>query len=169
MRNNLLTGQAPSWVGEYKGSKIQFARITGNIFDCEIPSELEYLNLDCREENGSIRYALNKNDEVAGNGEAANIEKEDSAGWLGRKGSARRVVVIGFMVFLCITLMYWIYVGIIRQWLKHMQDVRRDRALGGRFWELEEEYQEYNRAIVRVVRWRQPTRIIVAMQNSRSS
>ena len=148
VRNNFLTGQAPSWVGEYKGSQIQFARITGNIFDCEIPSELEYLNLDCREENGSIRYAVNKNDEVAGNGEAANIEKEDNVGWLGRKGSARRVVLIGFMVFLCITLMYWIYVGIIRQWLKHMQDVRRDRALGGRFWELEEEYQEYNRAIM---------------------
>merc|ERR1712010_314167 len=52
------------------------------------------------------------------------------------------------MCFLGVTIMYWIYKGIIKQWFNHMRDVRRDRALGGRFWELEEEYQEYNRAIM---------------------
>jgi hypothetical protein len=145
--NNILTGTAPSWVSQYQGSQIQFASITGNIFDCEIPSELAYLNLDCREENGSVRYAVN-DDGVAGADEVSKGQNvENSVGWLGEKDSARFIVLIGFMCFLGVTIMYWIYKGIIKQWFNHMRDVRRDRALGGRFWELEEEYQEYNRAI----------------------
>ena len=145
--NNILTGTAPSWVSQYQGSQIQFALITGNIFDCEIPSELAYLNLDCREENGSVRYAVN-DDGVAGADEVSKGQNvENSVGWLGEKDSARFIVLIGFMCFLGVTIMYWIYKGIIKQWFNHMRDVRRDRALGGRFWELEEEYQEYNRAI----------------------
>ena len=148
VRNNMLTGTAPTWVSQYKGSEIQFASITGNIFDCEIPSELAYLNLDCREENGSVRYAVN-DDGVAGTEGTTNGENKNGyVSWFGEKNSARRVVVIGFLVFLSVTIMYWIYKGVIKQWIDHMRDVRRDRALGGRFWELEEEYQEYNRAIM---------------------
>jgi hypothetical protein len=88
-------------------------------------------------------------DGVAGTEGATNGENKDGyVSWFGEKNSARRVVVIGFFVFLSVTIIYWIYKGVVKQWIDHMRDVRRDRALGGRFWELEEEYQEYNRAIM---------------------
>jgi uncharacterized membrane protein YgcG len=95
-----------------------------------------------------VRYAVN-DDGVAGTEGTTNGENKNGyVSWFGEKNSARRVVVIGFLVFLSVTIMYWIYKGVIKQWIDHMRDVRRDRALGGRFWELEEEYQEYNRAIM---------------------
>ena len=88
-----------------------------------------------------MRYAVN-DDGVAGTDEVSNGQNvENSVGWLGEKDSARFIVLIGFMVFLGVTIMYWIYKGIIKQWFNHMRDVQRDRALGGRFWELEEEDQ----------------------------
>jgi len=149
VRNNKLSGVAPLWTADYQDSPIQYAYITGNVFDCDIPSELSDLNLDCREIDGSVRIDGGVNTEgIAGNDQEVNnstsTSKDSGSNWLGEKNSARRIVVIGFACFLALNLCYCLYRSVVKPWIDHIRDVRRDRALGGRFWELEEEFQEIN-------------------------
>jgi hypothetical protein len=85
---------------------------------------------------------------IAGNDQEVNnstsTSKDSGSNWLGEKNSARRIVVIGFACFLALNLCYCLYRSVVKPWIDHIRDVRRDRALGGRFWELEEEFQEIN-------------------------